>query len=124
MAQDVRVIVAEDNEDLRELIVCLLDAEPDIECVGQTGSLGAVEPLCLEYGPNVVILDIELQGESSLRALPALRARLPAVRFIMYSGHAHPQMIRGAIAVGAAAYVVKTGDPQELVRSIRSVFKR
>ncbi len=124
MAHDIRVIIAEDNEDLREMIVCLLDAEPDIECVGQTGSLGAVEPLCLEHGPHVVILDVELQGESSLHALPALHARMPAVRFIMYSGHANPYMIRGSIAAGAAAYVVKTGDPEELVRSIRSVLQR
>lgn len=124
MGHFIRVVIAEDNEDLREMIVCLLEAEPDIQCVAQTGRLGAVESLCLEHVPDVVILDVELQGESGLRALPALLVRLPTVQFIIYSGHANPYMIRGAMAAGAAAYVVKTGAPEELVRSIRNVLHR
>jgi DNA-binding NarL/FixJ family response regulator len=55
----------------------------------------------------VVVLDIDLRGESSLGKLPVMRRGLPAVRFIIFSGHNHPEMIRRALEAGASAYVTK-----------------
>jgi DNA-binding NarL/FixJ family response regulator len=119
----IRLLVAEDNEDLRAAIVALIDGEDDMECVADAGSVDVVALLTREHAPDVVILDIELQGESSLKSLERLRANCPAARFIVFSGHALPELERGAIAAGAAAYVRKSADMDQLFATIRRVAR-
>ena len=68
---------------------------------------------------QVIILDIELKGRSSLHRLPQLKRELPAARFLVYSGHALPALIDAALAAGASEYVVKSGDPLELINAVR-----
>jgi two-component system, NarL family, response regulator DesR len=122
MEKFVRVLVAEDNEDLRAAIVLLIDAEPDLLCVAQTGSLLEILPMATQHDAHVVVLDIELQGESSIRALSGLRAQRPQMRIVIHSGHSHPELIRRTLAAGANAYVAKSGDVDELLRAIRDAI--
>lgn len=122
MSSKIRVLVAEDNEDLREAVMLLLNESADIFCVAATGSLEQIVPLGLQTSPDVIVLDLELQGRSSLPSLPALRAQLAQSRFVIYSGHAHPELMRAAIAAGAVAYVTKSGDFDALIGAIRSAY--
>jgi two-component system response regulator DesR len=112
-------MIAEDNEDLRTTMVSLLGAEGDIRCVAETDELNQISALAAATSPQVIILDIELKGQSSLRALAQLRRELPTARFLIYSGHALPEMMRAALAAGASEYLLKSGDPYELISAIR-----
>jgi two-component system response regulator DesR len=115
----ITIMIAEDNEDLRATMVSLLDAETDIRCVAETAELEDVSALAAATSPRVIILDIELKGRSSLNRLPQLKRELPAARFLVYSGHALPALIDAALAAGASEYVLKSGDPYELIDAVR-----
>src|SRR5579862_6417875 len=112
-------MIAEDNDDLRTTMVSLLDAEDDIRCVAETDELGEVSALAAATSPAVIILDIELKGRSSLLALPQFKRELPTARFLVYTGHSLPALVQAALEAGATKYLLKSGDPYELIDAVR-----
>ena len=120
MGEPIRILIAEDNDDLRAAVISLIDAEPDMTCVAQTAELDDVRDLAAATAAHLVVLDIELKGKSSLRLLPQLRRDLPNARFLIYSGHALSAVRAAALAAGACAYVLKSGDVDELVSAVRA----
>jgi DNA-binding NarL/FixJ family response regulator len=118
----VRVVVAEDNDDLRAVMPPLIEETGDLCCVATTGSLGEVAPLIERHAAHVAVLDIELHGGSVLKYLPALCRQFPDTRFVIHSGHSNPEVIRRVKEAGAAAYVLKSGDFDDLITAIRGVF--
>jgi two-component system response regulator DesR len=112
-------MIAEDNEDLRFTMVALIDAESDMRCVAETSELDRIAPLAASTDPQVVILDLDLKGQSSLSYLPRLAKDVPGARFLVYSGHALPALVDAALAAGATEYVLKSGDPYELIDAVR-----
>jgi DNA-binding NarL/FixJ family response regulator len=119
MHEPVNIIVAEDNEDLRTIMAPLINEYPPLNCAATTDHVDQIEPLIAEHDARVAVVDIQLRGGSVVERLPGLRERFPATRFIIHSGHSNPALIRAA---GADAFVVKSGDFDELVRVIRSVL--
>lgn len=117
------VIVAEDNDDLRMIMPPLLDEAPDLHCAATTAYLEEVGPLIGQHGAHVAVLDIELRGGSALKQLPTLRQQFPGTRFIIHSGHSNPALIRTAQDNGADAYVLKSGDFDELIEAIRRLAR-
>jgi len=101
----------------------LLNEAPDIRCAATTAYLAEVAPLISQHGARVAVLDIELRGGSALKQLPALREEFPQTRFIVHSGHSNPGLIRSAQECGADAYVLKSGDFDELIETIRKVAR-
>jgi DNA-binding NarL/FixJ family response regulator len=118
-AHPIRILVAEDNDDLRELLVTLISAEPDLKCVGTAADVDAVIASTAELKADVLVLDLELQGRSSIDVLKAVRSGGSKITIIVFSGHAHPEMIRHTLAAGADAYVPKSGDFELLLDAIR-----
>ncbi len=123
-AERIRVLVAEDNEDLRAVIEVLVSDEPDLCCVGAVSTIAAVVEAGERLAPNVVVLDIELQGESSLKSLSRIQTACRDARVLIYSGHVHPSIVRGALEAGAAGYVTKNGDVSQLLEAIRQAGSR
>src|SRR3954468_12254041 len=73
-AHPLRVLIAEDNADLRDLLVTLVSAEPDLRCVGTADDVDAVIVACTaEHKADVLVLDLELQGRSSIDVLRTVR---------------------------------------------------
>jgi two-component system response regulator DesR len=120
MTPPIRVLLAEDNEDLSEAVVALLGFHPEIECVGVAPTLDRVLSDAAAKQAHVVVLDVELGGESSLKKLPVLRSTLPQATFVMFSGHSHPELIKAARAAGAVDYVVKSAGLDALINAIRA----
>ena len=118
MQPPITIVVAEDNDDLRMIMAPLIDAVPSLHCVGTTAYLDEVAPLIEQHQAQVAVLDIELRGGSALKQLPALRARFPGTRFVIHSGHAIPELMRRS---GADAFVLKSGDFDELIAAIQSL---
>lgn len=117
----MRILVAEDNEDLRMVMAPLINVTGDLHCSATTDSLDEVAPLIAQHDVEVAVLDIELRGGSALKRLPALCSQFPATRFVIHSGHSNPDMIRLARDAGAAAYVLKSGDIDDLIDAIRKL---
>jgi DNA-binding NarL/FixJ family response regulator len=119
-APPIRVLVAEDNDDLRDLLVTLISAEDDMDCVGTASDVDSVIAACTTRGTaDVIVLDLELQGRSSIDVLKSVRGSGSKITIIVFSGHTHPEMIRHTLAAGADAYVPKSGDFELLLDAIR-----
>jgi DNA-binding NarL/FixJ family response regulator len=118
-APPLRVLVAEDNDDLRALLVTLISAEPDLECVGTANDVDTVLAGTREHQADVLVLDLELQGRSSIDLLKTVRKNGSQMTIVVFSGHSHPEMIRHTLAAGADAYVPKSGDFERLLDAIR-----
>src|SRR5688500_12924486 len=119
-APPIRALVAEVNDDLRDLLVTLISAEDEMQCVGTAYDVDAViaAPAAMG-GADVIVLDLELQGRSSIDVLKAVRSSGSKITVIVFSGHSHPEMIRHTLAAGADAYVPKSGDFELLLDAIR-----
>jgi two-component system, NarL family, response regulator DesR len=115
----IRILIAEDNDDLRATMVALLDAETDINCVAETDDFGSIAALAAASSAQVIILDVQLKGQSSLHGLAQLKRELPTVRVLVYSGHSLPAFVQAALKAGASEYLLKSGDPYELIAAVR-----
>ena len=115
----LRVLIAEDNADLRDLLVTLVSAEPDLKCVGTANDVDEVIASTAEQKFDVLVLDLELQGRSSIDVLKTVRGNGSKVTIVVFSGHSHPEMVRHTLAAGADAYVPKSGDFELLLDAIR-----
>lgn len=96
----------------------LLNESPGLHCAATTAYLAEVAPLIRQHGAQVAVLDIELRGGSALKQLPQLRQQFPDTKFIIHSGHSNPELVRSAKETGADAYVLKSGDFDELIEAI------
>jgi DNA-binding NarL/FixJ family response regulator len=117
-AKRIGVLLAEDNEDLAEMLRASIEQEPDLKWVGCVNTVAALRGE-RPTDAAVVVLDLELGGESSLPHLPQLRESMPDVAFVIFSGHNHPPLIRAALEAGASRYVVKSEGLDALLRAIR-----
>jgi two-component system response regulator DesR len=117
------VVIAEDNDDLRMVMPLLINEASDLHCSAVTAYLAEVAPLIAQHNADVAVLDIELRGGSSLRQLPVLRQQFPRTKFIIHSGHSNPGLISSAREIGADAYVLKSGDFDELIAAIRKLVR-
>jgi two-component system, NarL family, response regulator NreC len=117
----VRVLIVDDHAVFRAGLKLLIDAEDDLEAVGEAGTArDAIFPArALE--PDVVLLDIVMPDQSGLDAMPTLLHERPEMKVLILSMQDDPQYIRQAFAAGASGYVLKEAADTEVVAAIREV---
>ncbi len=114
-----RVLIAEDSDDLRNVLGKVIDAEPDLRCIGAVAVPERVTEAVAELNPDVLVLDLVLEGGTSLHLIQQLRRSHPDLRIVLYSGSVG-SVVRGeARRRGAAACVAKGGDYENLMDAIR-----
>ena len=121
MAAPITVLVCDDHALLRSGLRRLLDAEEDLEVVGEAADAKEVVDRAREIGPDVVLLDIVMPGQSGLDALPQLVAAAPESKVLMLSMQDDPGYVRRAFAAGATGYLLKEAADSELVQAVREV---
>lgn len=116
----IRVLLVDDHALLRETLRDRLEAEPDLTVVGTAGraedALQALDAL----RPDVVLLDIDMPGQSCFEAARLIRERLPTARVVFLSAFFHDRYIESALEAQAAGYVTKDESPDVVVRAVRS----
>lgn len=117
----IRVLIADDHALVREGLRYVLDADPEIEVVGEAATgRGAVEA-ALRQVPDVVVLDISMPEESGLQAAARLRAALPDTRVLLLSMHDEGEYVREGMRMGTHGYLLKDSAGEELRAAIRAV---
>ena len=117
----VRVLLAEDHRIFREALRTLLDKEPDVEVVAETGDGTAVPRLVKEHAVDVVCMDIQLAGMNGVETTRRLSFGSTPVKVIGLSAHNDHQFVVDMLRAGAKGYVTKTEASSELLRAIRTV---
>ncbi len=119
---NIKIFLADDHAVLRAGLTALLNAEPDMEVIGETGGEGScLEPI-LNAKPDVVLLDINMPCCNGLDILGVLRQRMPHSRVLMLTMHDDAQYLRQALAAGSAGYILKQAADTELLSAIRTVY--
>jgi two-component system response regulator NreC len=117
----IAVFLADDHAIVREGLEPLLNADPDIEVVGQAeDGQGAIDGVT-RLRPDVAVLDIEMPGLSGLAATRCIRAACPRTQVVILSVHDTREHIHHALRAGARGYVLKECVGAELIRAVRAV---
>lgn len=122
MSNIIRIVLADDHAVLRAGLKALLNAEPDMKVVGETGGEGDCLDDIVSQKPDVVLLDINMPCCSGLNLLGELRQHLPETRVLMLTMHDDAQYLRQVLAGGGAGYVLKEAADTELLTAIRTVY--
>jgi DNA-binding NarL/FixJ family response regulator len=123
MSGPARVLLADDHAVVRHGLRLVLDAEPDLRVVAEAGDGRAAIERAAAGDVDLAILDVSMPGVSGLEVAAELKTRRPAVRTVMLSMHAHPNLVREARRAGASAYVLKSSADRELVAACRSALR-
>jgi two-component system response regulator NreC len=115
----ISIVLADDHPVVRRGLRLLLEEEPDFAVVAEAGDVDAARRSVLGHQPTVLVLDLNMPGESSLTAIPALRADFPGTQIVVLTMQPEPAYAREALAAGAVGYVLKQAAEGELVEAVR-----
>ncbi len=117
----IRVVLADDETMIRAGVRAILDADPEIEVVAEAGDGRRAVDLVLGHRPDVVLLDIRMPGMDGLAALAELRRLMPEVGVLILTTFGEDDYITRALGQGASGFLLKSGNPRELLAAIHAV---
>ncbi|MFF3955274.1 response regulator [Streptomyces sp. NPDC001890] len=117
----IRVFLLDDHEVVRRGVQDLLDAEPDIEVVGDAGTADHALARGPALRPDVAILDVRLPDGDGITVCRELRSRMPELACLMLTSFDDDEALLDAIMAGAAGYVLKEIKGSDLVAAVRTL---
>jgi DNA-binding NarL/FixJ family response regulator len=115
------LVLADDHQVVRQGLRALLEAEPDLDVVGEAGQGQETMQLVERLQPDLLVLDLMMPGLNGLDITRQISQRLPGTRVIVLSVHTTEAYVLEALRNGAAGYVAKTASADELVQAVRTV---
>jgi DNA-binding NarL/FixJ family response regulator len=120
MGEPIRVLVVDDQALVRDGLVEILDAEPDLTVVGEAGDGAAAVAAAESLLPDVVLMDVRMPGMDGIAATTAICARTMA-RVLMLTTYDLDQHVYDALRAGASGFLLKSMRGRELVDAVRVV---
>lgn len=117
----IQVLIAEDHALLVDALQLLLGTQPDLHCAGVARNGEQARDLALALQPDVLLLDLGLPLLDGLGVMESLRRAKSTVRVLVVTARMDVQSVRAALALGAAGYLPKNEDSDELLLAIRRV---
>ena len=115
----IRVIIADDHGVVRAGLRGLLTGA-GLDVVDEASSGREAVSLAREHRPDVMLLDVRMPEMDGLQALAAIKAETPEISVVMLTVYASTEYLTRAIAAGAAGYLLKDAEPEEIVRVVRA----
>lgn len=119
----LRVMLVDDHKLLRDALRFFLEREGDFEIVAETGDGHDAIEFAHQRQPDIVVMDIGMQGIDGIETTRLLIAQQPNVKVIALSSYTDWRYIDEMLHAGASAYIAKSSDATELIRAIRAVEK-
>lgn len=117
----IRIAIADDHAVVRAGLRQFLSEHEDLQVVADCADGRALMDVVRAEGVDVVLLDIAMPGQSGVDLLLAIKARAPALPVLMLSSYPEEHYATTLLRQGAAGYLGKDTDPEEIVRAIRLV---
>lgn len=114
LARPITVVLADDTEDMRDLVKLVLEIDGRFDVVAEAGDGRAAVEAAQRHQPDAVVLDLAMPVMSGDRALPLIRAVSPATVVVVYTAYSTAERSEELVATGAAAVVAKTARPADL----------
>jgi two-component system response regulator NreC len=119
----IRVLIADDHGVLRAGLRALLNAEPDLEVVGEAADGDEAMQLARTLQPDVVLMDIHMPGCGGIEATRRLKVLHPDVLVLILTVHEERSLLQEAIRAGAAGYIIKRAVESELINAVHAVSR-
>jgi DNA-binding NarL/FixJ family response regulator len=116
-----RIVVIDDHPIFLDGLARCLDAEPDLHVVGRLEGGAFVPDTIAALAPDLVLTDFELPGANGIEVTRRLRAALPALRVVILTAFADPDLVFAAMRAGAAGYLLKHTPAVELLAAVRRI---
>lgn len=120
-ARNVRIVIADDHQLLREGVKRIINMEKDLEVVGECGDGIQVIELCNTLHPDVVLMDINMPIENGVAATERLKSIFPEIKVVILSIHDDESYVFETLRKGASGYLLKDMEAESLINAIRSV---
>ena len=117
----ITVLLADDEAMVRAGVRAILATAPDIDVVAEAGDGRAACELARAHRPDVALLDIRMPVLDGLGAARELRRAVPDVAVVMLTTFSEDEYITAALDSGASGFLLKSGDPYELMAAVRAV---
>jgi len=117
----IRIVLADDERMVRAGIRAILTAAPGFQVVGEAADGAEAVELVRAHRPDIALLDVRMPGVDGLAATAAITAEFPDTAVVILTTFSEDAYIAGALGGGASGFVLKTGDPRELVAGLRAV---
>jgi DNA-binding NarL/FixJ family response regulator len=118
-----RILLADDHAMVRRGLRMVLDAEPDLEVVGEASDGAEALGRVLEGDVHLAILDVTMPRMTGLQAAREINKRAPDTRVLVLSMHDNEQYLYEALKAGAAGYVLKSAAHKDLVEACRAAMR-
>ena len=119
----IRIVIADDHAVVRAGLAQLLGTFADVELVGAATDGEEAVALCAERRPDVVLMDLEMPVLDGIAATARIRAAQPGVAVVVLTSFSDRERILRALDAGAAGYLLKDAEPDELGKAIRAAAR-
>ncbi|MDA8368320.1 MAG: response regulator transcription factor [Nocardiopsaceae bacterium] len=117
----IRIVLADDEWMVRVGMRAILSADPGIEVVGEAADGAEAVELVRAHRPDIALVDVQMPDTDGLAATAAITAEFPDTAVVILTTFSEDAYIARALSNGASGFVLKTGDPRELVAGLHAV---
>jgi DNA-binding NarL/FixJ family response regulator len=117
----IRILLADDEAMMRAGVRAILAADPELDVVAEAGDGREAVDLAISHHPDVALLDIRMPKLDGLAAAREIRLAAPGTAVVMLTTFGEDDYIAKALDVGASGFLLKSGDPRELIAGVRAV---
>ncbi len=121
--EKLRIVLVDDHPVIREGLRLTIQAQPDMEVVGEASSGEEAVSLASELKPDVLVLDLKMPGIGGLAAIAGIKEAVGDTRVLIFTTYGEQEDIVGAIEAGADGYLLKGSSSAEIVGAIRSASR-
>jgi two-component system response regulator NreC len=117
-AEPITIVLADDHRVVRSGLRVLLESDGRFTVLGEAGDVKSTVEQVRDCRPRVLVLDLNMGGESSLDAIPQLRVEWPETQIVVLTMQEDPAFARAALRAGALGYVLKDAADDELMHAV------
>jgi DNA-binding NarL/FixJ family response regulator len=120
---NIKVIVFEDNNHLRESLYFLISSSNGFECGGAFPDTRQAVPLVQKLQPDVIVMDIEMPGMNGIDTTRLIKKEFPDARILILTVFEDQDKIFGSLCAGGSGYLLKNSTPEQILQAVIDVFK-
>ena len=120
MAEPIRLLIVDDHAVVREGLRAFLELQDGIEVAGEAADGDEAIEVAVALQPDVILMDLVMPRLDGVTAMRTLRERLPKARVIVLTSFLDDEKLMPALRAGAAGYLLKNAQPQEVARAVRT----
>jgi DNA-binding NarL/FixJ family response regulator len=117
----VRCMVVDDHAAVREGVKMILSRDREISVIGESGSGDAAIEMAAKRRPDVIVMDVRMDGMDGFEATRRIMSAQPDVAVILYTAHGERGLLAEGLDCGARGYVLKDAPPDDIVRAVKRV---